>query len=165
MLEIDKLKADGFQGFVKMHTLMADSSMLPEQPGVYVVLYAKGEHPQFLAEGTGGFFKQRNPNVSLDELEANWVDNAQIVYIGKAGTHAKPSSVTIRSRLRQYIHFGLGQGVGHWGGRYIWQIGESRDLLVCWKPTEEEPRDVEHTMINQFRADHHDCRPFANLQD
>ena len=165
MTEIDKLKAEGFQGFVRMRALMEGSIILPDLPGVYVVLYTKGEHPQFLDEGTGGFFKQRNPNVALDELEANWVDNAQIVYIGKAGTHTKPSSATIRSRLSQYIRFGLGQSVGHWGGRYIWQIRESQDLLVCWKPTEDEPRDVERAMIAQFKSAHHGCRPFANLQD
>lgn len=38
-----------------------------------------------------------------------------MVYIGKAGT-------TLRKRLNQYLKFGNRQNIGHWGGRYIWQI-------------------------------------------
>lgn len=71
--------------------------------------------PEFLSHGTGGFFKGKDPNVSITELETNWVENTCVVYIGKAGT-------TLQKRLNQYLKFGNGQNIGHWGGRYIWQI-------------------------------------------
>ena len=87
--------------------------------------------PEFLSRGTGGFFKGKDPNVSITELGTNWVKNTCVVYIGKAGT-------TLRKRLNQYLKFGNGQNIGHWGGRYIWQIKNSGNLLLCWKPTPDE---------------------------
>lgn len=59
---------------------------------------------------TGGFFKGKNPNVSIQELNSNWIDGEHIVYIGKA--------TELCRRLRQYMSFGQGKNIGHWGGRY-----------------------------------------------
>ena len=41
------------------------------------------------------------------------------------------------------MKFGSGKKVGHKGGRFIWQLKDSANLVVCWKRTEEEPRHVE----------------------
>lgn len=113
--------------------------------------------------GTGGHFKGKNPNVSVSELKANWVDNTIIVYIGKAGKDG--SNATLHSRLRQYFGFGQGKNVGHWGGRLIWQLKNSADLVVCWKalPT-ADPRTVEADLIQDFVSKFSN-RPFANLAD
>ena len=163
--ERNQLKAQGFEGFKTMGELMAGAkSKIPAQKGVYVVLRENASAPQFLSEGTGGHFKGQNPNVSLSELEDNWVEGTSIVYIGKAG--GAGSSATLNKRLGQYLRFGQGSNVGHWGGRYIWQLADSRDLVVCWKAlTDEEPRDVEHKMIVDFKKRHSGKRPFANLMD
>ncbi|MBR5061446.1 MAG: hypothetical protein IKX24_04800 [Prevotella sp.] len=160
----DFLQAQGFEGFKTMGELMDGArTWIPAQKGVYVVLRESGSEPQFLTEGTGGFFKCQNPNVPVSELKDNWVDGASIVYIGKAGGIG--SSSTLQKRLGQYLRFGQGANIGHWGGRYIWQLADSRDLVVCWKTlVEEEPRDVEHQMIAEFKATH-GKRPFANLMD
>lgn len=159
------LKALGFEGFKSMGELMAgEKSQIPAQMGVYVVLRESDSEPQFLEEGTGGFFKRKNPNVSISELQSNWVEKTSIVYIGKAG--GTSSSVTLNKRLGQYLRFGQGANVGHWGGRYIWQLQDSRDLIVCWKRLySEEPREVEQQMIEDFKASHSGRRPFANLRD
>ena len=66
---------------------------------------------------TGEFFKGKNPNVVLDELKKNWIDDTLVVYIGKAG--GGNSKATLKSRLRQYFGFGQGKSIGHWGGRLI----------------------------------------------
>lgn len=155
----------GFEGFISMGELMEGAkSVIPAQMGVYVVLRESNATPKFLAEGTGGFFKSKNPNVSIDELKANWVEDTSIVYIGKAGSIG--STANLRTRLGQYLRFGEGANVGHWGGRYIWQLEDSRDLLVCWKPLySEDPRSVEQQMIIEFKALHSGRRPFANLND
>lgn len=77
--------------------------------------YSKGDDkPLFCEVGTAGFFKGKNPNVSIQELNSNWIDGEHIVYIGKA--------TELCRRLRQYMSFGQGKNIGHWGGRYIWQI-------------------------------------------
>ena len=165
MMNRKYLQAQGFEGFKTMGELMDGArTQIPAQEGVYVVLRESESAPQFLTEGTGGSFKGKNPNVPILELKANWVEGTPVVYIGKTGGGGRSS--TLRKRLGQYMHFGQGADVGHWGGRYIWQLADSRDLVVCWKPlTREEPREVEHRMIAEFKATHSGKRPFANLKD
>lgn len=159
------LKSLGFEGFMSMRELMAGAkSQIPNQMGVYVILRESNSEPIFMEEGTGGFFKGKNPNVTLVELRSNWVDGTTIIYIGKAG--GTGSSATLNKRLGQYLRFGKGANVGHWGGRYIWQLQDSRDLVVCWKKlSSEEPREMEQKMIEEFKALHSGMRPFANLTD
>lgn len=162
--EANDLKSKGFIGFKTMGELMGNPSLISQTKGVYVVLYEGDNPPKFLHEGTGGFFKGKNPNVSVSELEDNWIDGTSIVYIGKAG--GTGSSATLQSRLKQYLRFGQGANVGHWGGRYIWQIADVKNLVVCWKPlADTEPRELEYQMIEEFKASHHGLRPFANLKD
>lgn len=86
-----------------------------------------------------------------------------IIYIGKAG--ATNSSAIIQSRLKQYFNFGQSKPLGHWGGRYIWQLNNSSDLIVCWEATpENEPSVVESFLIKKFK-EFYGQRPFANLKD
>ena len=157
---IQRLKSDGFEGFISVENLMQSRKMIPSYSGVYIILRLKGSEPEFLEQGTGGFFKKkepRNPNVSIDELRDNWVPNEAIIYIGKA--------TSLKKRLGSYLRFGEGKFATHWGGRYIWQLKDSRELLVCWKETDENPRIVEKEMVAQFKKEHGGKRPFANLQD
>ena len=165
MMNRDFLQVQGFEGFKTMGELMGSAkTLIPAQMGVYVVLRESEAAPQFLSEGTGGFFKGRNPNVSPAELNSNWVEGTQVVYICMAG--GSESSATLQKRLSQYLRFGQGANVGHWGGRHIWQLADSRDLVVCWKVlANEDPRDVERKMIAEFKALHAGKRPFANLKD
>ena len=157
MDKVKKLKDEGFKGFVRVEKLMSNPKLPEDEKGVYVVLYTHDTRPDFMQVGTGGFFKDEDPNVSIEELEANWIDGEQIIYIGKA--------TSLRDRLSQYMKFGIGKKIGHKGGRYVWQIKDSANLLVCWKRTDEEPRDVEKKMIAEFKLSHKGRRPFANLQD
>jgi hypothetical protein len=165
MMNREFLQAQGFEGFKTMGELMDGArAQVPAQKGVYVVLRESESSPQFLSEGTGGHFKGQNPNVPISELKGNWVEGTPIVYIGKAG--GTGSSATLNKRLGQYLRFGQGANIGHWGGRYIWQLADSRDLVVCWKTlTDDDPREVEHQMIAEFKAAHAGKRPFANLMD
>ena len=152
--DIDEIKKDGFIGFKKMSELFLDSSMLPVNNGVYLVLNIENKPGEFLMVGSGGHFKGKDPNISLADLKSNWVDNTKVVYIGKA--------TSLRSRLRQYFSFGQGKNIGHYGGRLIWQIKYSKDLVVCWKSLTTDPRVYEADLIQQF-VKTFGCRPFANL--
>ena len=80
-----------------------------------------------------------------------------IVYIGKGKS--------LKTRLSSYLRFGEGKFATHWGGRYIWQLKDSRELIVCWKTMNEDPRVVEEKMIAKFKEEHGGRRPFANLID
>jgi len=127
---------------------------VPRTGGVYVVVRTASGPPQFLKTSTGGHFKGKDPKVPEEALKANWVDDAEVVYIGKGDN--------LRRRLTQYADFGGGKAVGHWGGRLIWQLADSETLLVAWKETPEAiPVDVKTALRAAFKAAH-GKPPFAN---
>jgi hypothetical protein len=158
---IDELKLSGFEGFAKIKDLFFDRSGIPKIRGVYMILNPHFANAQFVATGTGGHFKGKDPNVSLEVLQDNWVENSLVVYIGKAG--GEGSRATLNSRLGQYMQFGQGRDIGHYGGRYIWQLSYATDLLICWKPLpKDDPRTIEKLLLQQYIDAFHK-RPFANL--
>jgi len=147
------LELDGFLGWVPF-TQMKAADKVPKTGGVYVVRRVQTSPPEFLPSSIGGWFKGKDPTVSPDVLVANWVEGAEVVYIGKADQ--------LRRRLRQFADFGSGKPIGHWGGRLIWQLTECETLLVAWRETPGEvPKDVEVGMIDEFRTVY-GKPPFAN---
>jgi len=150
----------GFTGFVTVESLWNDKSCIPKTKGIYLVLDPNGE-PDFINPGVGGFFKGKDPNVSIEELKGNFVEDSLVVYIGKAGSPT--GKATLYSRLSQYLRFGQGKNVGHWGGRLIWQLKNHRNLLLCWKPTpDDDPREIEKSLISKFII-RFGKMPYANL--
>jgi hypothetical protein len=155
------LEEAGFEGFLAIseHKKTGIQIISPKM-GIYVVMCESNQHA-FRSESIGGHFKDRNPTVDLTELTAKWVENAYVLYIGKAGQTS--SSTTLKKRLGQYINFGKGKKIGHWGGRYIWQLVDCDNLIVAWKSlTNEDPRTVEKSMIANFEAIY-GKKPFANI--
>lgn len=144
----------GYSGFVALATL--DTSRVPSGPGTYAVLREPLEPVQFTATSSGGRFKGKDPAVDPAQLASNWVTDTETLYIGKA--------TTLSQRLGQFRDFGNGRPAGHWGGRYIWQLADSRSLLICWSVSTGDPRSVEQQLIADFVAAH-GARPFANLRD
>ena len=145
------LTRDGFQGFVRFAEL--DPANPPMVGGIYAVLRESHGPPTFLEVSPAGRFKERDPTVTVQVLRQKWVEASPTVYIGKA--------TNLRKRLRQYRDFGLGRPVGHWGGRFIWQLADADQLIVAWKPTESPGQD-EAMLIRRFREEH-GALPFANL--
>ncbi len=133
---------------------------IPSEAGVYIVIWPFDVTPQFLPRGTGGSHKRRDPNVPVAELETRWVPETRLLYFGKAG--GPQEKTTLKKRISTYSRFGMGRGASHWGGRAIWQLPESEELLLCWKPlTDEPPRCVEQRLIRLFIGRY--CSlPFAN---
>lgn len=142
-------------GFIPFGAAM--DADLPREPGVYLVWRVPIDPVVFLERSVGGHFKGKDPTVPPDVLKAKWVDGSPLLYIGKA--------TNLRTRLRQYARFGQGAAIGHYGGRYIWQIESSQDLLIAWMSTvAEDPREVEVRLIGEFRQVF-GAAPFANLAD
>jgi hypothetical protein len=156
----DALAMSGFSGFVRLGELPA--AEVPIAPGVYVVVRPAATEPEFLKVSPAGWFKGKDPSVALSALESAWVPGSPVVYIGKA-SGGSTGRRGLRKRLDEYRRHGAGEPVGHWGGRYIWQLADSRELLVGWRSTaEEDARTIEREMIVEFSAAH-GKRPFANL--
>lgn len=166
---VEELKENGFAGFKSIKELAANYKVIPKKKGVYVVLFQFENRAKFLPIGSGpALYKNAiNPNVSVKELEDNWVENTIVINIGKAGglnKHGIEQKSTLRSRLKAYLKFGQGKDVRHYGGRFIWQIENSKDLVICWKElTELQPRDFERALIREF-IELYKRKPFANLQ-
>lgn len=147
------LEASGFEGWITFGGVAQRLDQLPSSGGVYIV-FRPVAAPNFLPANPGGRFKGRDPSISAEALRANWVDGAEVVYIGKADS--------LRRRLREFARFGEGSPIGHWGGRLIWQLEDSAELLVAWRETPGlVPRNVEAEMIDAFRAGF-GKPPFAN---
>jgi hypothetical protein len=146
----------GAQGFVTFEELLGGKlSDVPRSPGVYFVL-AAGDDPVFLEFSVGGHFKGKDPTVPRDALKEAWVEAATVIYIGKAND--------LRRRLTEYAKFGTGAAIGHYGGRYLWQLEGSSGLRVAWIATPgQDPREVERQMLVEFATQHEGRRPFANL--
>lgn len=157
------LRQKGFTGFVTIRDLTAHAlADVPDVPGVYAVLRERPVGPVFLAESCGGHFKGKNPTVSISKLEKKWVSTSTIVYVGKAGEF--DGTWGLQTRLGQYMRFGSGAPIGHWGGRYIWQLEDSAALTVCWYPTPGlDPEGVEGELLVEFEK-LHGALPFANLK-
>lgn len=143
-------------GFVGWLALQASDvwENCPTSGGVYVVAHPSRASAQFANVSCGGWFKGRDPSVALEALQANWVDGAEVVYIGKANN--------LRRRIREFARFGAGKAVAHWGGRLIWQLTMPERLQIAWKETHgEDPLSVEAALIRAFR-EAHGKPPFAN---
>jgi hypothetical protein len=146
---------------------MGVKARLPDSQGIYFVIYPH-EWPEdlFLAKGTGGHFKGKDPNVSIEELWSNWVEDADILYIGKAGgirNNGTPIKSTLMKRIIMLLRFGNGKNIGHRGGRYLWQHENSPDFRVYWyRCTDENPICLEKQLINDFQKMYHK-KPYANL--
>ncbi|MEP7210950.1 MAG: hypothetical protein ABI740_08955, partial [Alphaproteobacteria bacterium] len=92
------LKNDGFLGFRGLTDL--DTSALPKQRGVYVIMRESDDAPSFLVSGAGGHFQGKDPNVPVDVLQGRWIPGQHILYIGKAG--GSESAATLRQRVSAF---------------------------------------------------------------
>src|SRR5437016_4111338 len=123
---VDSIKAHRFEGFMSISGLKASRySNVKNVSGVYMVLRLDTTPPVFLLRSTGGRHKGQDPTLPREQLQEQWVDRAIVVYIGQ--------TIDLKKRLHQYFDPQEGQSTSHNGGRCIWQLEGSKNLLVCWK--------------------------------
>jgi hypothetical protein len=151
-----ELESRSFEGCIPLISA-ARSSYLPTTPGVYAVSYDGGKPSAWPTDSVGGWHKGRNPSVNLQDLESNWVDDTDIVYIGKTDR-------TLAKRITEFARFGNSEPVGHWGGRLIWQLPEPSQLMIGWKALQSATAiSTETELLTEFHAAFGKL-PFANLR-
>ena len=157
------LEDHGFDGFATIGELRrTDLRAVPWYPGVYVVLRDALGPPSLVSESSGGWFKGKDPSVALSVLEEKWIDDAYVLYIGKADAGTRGGR-GLRPRIDEYLRFGRGEAIGHWGGRYLWHLADTLKLLVAWRAA-DPAGPVETELLNQFLLEHGRL-PFANLRN
>ena len=158
----DGLRSWSFQGYQTIGRLRSTAlADVPLSSGVYAVMRPDLLPPTFLSLSSGGRWKGKDPNVSMPTLKAAWVDDAYVLYFGKAKN--------LRDRLGLYLDFGAGSNVMHFGGRYLWHLDHTETLQVAWVVTgpidavNDPARNLERILIAGFQQVY-GKRPFANIQ-
>jgi hypothetical protein len=157
------LRAQGFVGFLRagqLHDRRCEG--VPNERGVYAILRDSPSPPVFMARSTAPIYRGVDPSRPIEELEARWVSGAEVLYFGRARGPGVRS--LLKQRIKRLLRFGHGRVVGHWGGRFLWQLRDHGALLVAWKPTgEDDPARVEASLLAGFVA-RYGALPFANLE-
>jgi hypothetical protein len=154
----ESLARNGFKGFKQIDELRVNLQEVPPVKGIYIMLYTGSDQPGFLENGSGGWFKEKDPNEDIDFLEGRWVHDAIVVYVGMTDR-------SLRQRISEFLKFGNGHKIGHRGGRLVWQIQDRKHLALCWKTYSDEMgeiREIERAMIAEFAAIY-GKKPFANI--
>ena len=154
----EKFYVQGFRGFLPVSTLESTNYLesVPYQPGVYLVLNPTLENPKWLRKSVGGHIRDEDPTVPLSDLKEQWVDGADILYVGHTPER------TLYERIPELIEFGSGESSAHWGGRLIWQLDNHSDLLICWL-VHENPVEMRKKILRRFKSKYN-VLPFANLR-
>lgn len=161
-MKTEQIDLSGFTGWVPFAAL--PTADVPTGPGVYVVVRRSDDPPKFLDASPAGRYKGKDPTVPVAELQALWVSDTRVVYIGKANLGSSGRR-GLRKRLDEFRRFGAGEPVAHSGGRRIWQLADHDALLVGWRVTPDaDAGPIETRMIAQFRL-HHGALPFANMRN
>ncbi|MCB5274144.1 hypothetical protein BJG92_01671 [Arthrobacter sp. SO5] len=159
-LNRQSLKEDGFTGFRTLADL--EIMRIPQKPGIFAVLRPEGYRPRFLAKSTAGVFKKKDPSLQPDALDAEWVDDADVLYLGKAGPGSKGNR-GLRRQVQEFVDFGLGKPPGHWDGRLIWQLAAANKLIFAWKELPAEQLSVAEAGYHAAFVKDYGRLPFANL--
>ena len=157
------LEQQGFEGFLMAGQLRHDRcEELPSVPGVYALLRETIEPPEFMTRSNAAEYRGENPTRPIDELMERWVPGAQVLYFGRACGPGVRS--LIKQRVKRYMRFGQGRVVGHWGGRFVWQLRDHSSLRIAWKTLEGgDPAQFEAELQRRFR-EHYGTLPFANVR-
>jgi hypothetical protein len=154
------LKKDGFTGFRRLGDL--DINRIPQKPGIFVILRPEGFDPRFLAKSTAGIFKKKDPTLKTKALEAEWVDDANVLYLGKAGPGSKGNR-GLRRQVQEFVDFGHGKPPGHWDGRLVWQLAAAGSLIIAWKELPVGQLNAAEAGYHAAFVEEYGRLPYANL--
>lgn len=142
-------------------------SSIENVSGVYRVYKPEGFQVR-IKESTDAIEEYNGKSLlySTERLEWKWSQiceatphGCDVLYIGKADSSKNRG---LRSRVTELVMYSYVEVKNHRGGRALWQIENNKQLRVeiieC-----ENPKDVERSMINDYK-EQHGVYPFANWQ-
>jgi hypothetical protein len=159
---VKSIKAAGFQGFATVeHLWKTRHEKVPQKPGIYLILRNTSSGPAFLKKSVAGLYKRKSFTEPISLLKEKWVENTIVVYIGKAG--GEGIEQTLKERLGKYVDTRFAKVAKRKGGKLIWQLADSADLVVCWKTrlNTKNPVEAEEALKAKFREKFGKL-PFAN---
>jgi hypothetical protein len=158
------LEAEGFEGFFTVEQLYAEGCEgLPDEPGVYAMVRESLAPPEFLAHSVAPVYRGQDPTQPMEALKERWVPGAQVLYFGRAQGPGVRS--LLRQRVKRYLRFGHGRVVGHWGGRFVWQLRDHAVLRVAWKATDAKDALPAEARLQMLFREYYGALPFANLRE
>jgi hypothetical protein len=155
------LRERGFTGFASVMALREDgAAAVPAEEGVWVVLREWEEAPRFLPRSSAAHWRGLDPSVPAEELAARWLPGASLLYVELAEGSGVRSR--LQQRIKRFLRFGAGKNVGHWQGRFIWQLAGASALRIAWKVAPSGVAGTEaQELLARFRAEYA-AAPFAN---
>jgi len=154
------LKEGGFSGFRTLGSV--EIMRIPQGTGLFAVLRPDGFEPRFLKKSAAGIFKKKDPSLPEPALAAEWVDSADILYLGKAGPGSKGNR-GLRRQIQEFLDFGKGKPPGHWDGRLVWQLANPEALVIAWKELPAAELNTSEARYHQEFVEAYGRLPFANL--
>jgi hypothetical protein len=153
--DIADLRRRGFVGFKPDYAFGYHQP--PHLSGIYVVARDATDAPTFLDRSPASWFHGKDPTVSIERLEAEWVADAQTLYVDTTAN-------SLRERIGLFVAFsnaGRDRSVPAMGGRLLWQLADAQKLLLAWKPCRDY-EDLKADLIDEF-VEAYRRLPFANL--
>lgn len=113
-------------------------------PGVYVVARVNS---------TDAHCGSHDVSYLPADERALWIDDEPVLYIGC-------TSRPLEDRIAEFYRHKPGKRAPHSGGEAIKLL--SCDLWVYWSATSRDPFEVEHELLQAFKANAGGRRPYAN---
>ena len=155
------LESEGFEGFHLVGQLHAERCEgLPDAAGIYAIVRETPGPPEFMARSTAPVYRGEDPSRPVEELMARWVPGAELLYLGLAAGPGVRN--LLKQRVKRMLRFGHGRVVGHWGGRFVWQLLDRAALRVAWNVTGDADAGERIGFILARFVEKHGVLPFAN---
>lgn len=130
---------------------------IPNENGLYIVCIPLGFEKRILLTTTAmEEYQGRCLLYLVEELENKWIENCNVLYIGKADGNRNH----LRNRIRQFVKYAYAEVNNHRGGRSLWQLEDNKSLLIGWRST-LDASNAERQMILSFEKEYQQL-PFAN---
>ncbi len=125
--------------------------------GVYIFVRPDDFGKVIFGESKLKFWRGYEVSLTTEELQNKWVENANVLYIGKCSSKTK----SLQKLVRKHIEFWNGKEVSAYGGKAIGQIQNWKDLQV-WYLECADPQQAKTDLLKDF-FEKYGKLPFANL--